>query len=258
MLSAARIVPFALLLAAILAGCVRDDPRLNSPSPDAPPELSVEIVSPAEGAQIDGNVVELRASAEGIEISQPDGDISGATGHFHVFIDQDPVASGETISEGPGIVHFSEPSVKIPGLATGRHRLTLVLGDGSETRIGRASDVVEVEVRGPAIDATAPEDAPLATGFTVITAVTGVQIGGSEGAAPGGARHLDLIIDPDEDPEANGQPMPADPSHVHTTGTTHQVTGLPAGEHTVWVVLTDENHVPVSPLVADKVVVTIR
>ena len=257
MLSAARIVPPGLLLAALLAGCVRGDAPLDSPSP--PAEISVEIISPAAGAQIGGNVVELRASAKGIDISQSDGDVSGKTGHFHVFIDQDPVATGETISEAPGIVHFSDPSVKIPGLGVGRHRLSLVLGDGSETRIGRVSDEVEVDVRGPAIDSTAPEDAPVATGFSLTTAVTGVQVAGPEpGGVPGDARHLDLIIDPDDDPEADGQALPADASHVHTTGTTHQVTGLPAGEHTVWVVLTDANHVPVSPLVADKVVVTLR
>ncbi|HYN99506.1 MAG TPA: DUF4399 domain-containing protein, partial [Actinomycetota bacterium] len=74
----------------------------------------------------------------------------------------------------------------------------------------------------------------------------------------GGTGHLDLAIDPDEDPIGSSQPLPTDATHIHTTGTSTQVGGLGAGEHTVWVVLTDKNHVPVNPPVADRVIVTIR
>jgi len=245
----------ALVLVVLLLGaCVRDDPRLNSPSPTPSSEISVEIVAPEEGEQIGGNVVELEALADGIEITEPDGDISGTTGHFHVYIDRDPVAAGETISDRSDIVPFSADRVKIPGLGVGRHRFTLVLSDGAGTRLGRAADAVEVEVTGPSITSSAPEDAPMATGFTLSTTAEGVEIGSGEE----GTRHLDLIINPAQDPEADGRPLPSDASHIHTTGTTHQVTGLRAGQHTIWVVLTDENHVPVSPLVADRVVVNIR
>lgn len=242
----------------LLGGCLRDDPTLDEPSPQST-EISVEINSPAEGAQVRGNVVELDVEAEGIEITDDEGDTSGTTGHFHVFVDEDPVATGETLSAGPNEIHFTESPVKVPGLSVGKHRLTVVLSDGTEMRLGRASDVVEIEVTGPTIDATAPEDAPLATGFSLQTTVNGVQIvdPAKDSGQPGGG-HLDLIVDPNEDPEADGQPVPADALHIHTTGTTAQVTGLPEGEHTVWVVLTDKNHVPVSPMVADKVTVNIE
>ncbi|HEX2179390.1 MAG TPA: DUF4399 domain-containing protein [Actinomycetota bacterium] len=247
-----------LAVVLLLAGCLRDDPTLDEPSAQST-EIVVEITSPAEGAQVQGNVVELDVEVEGVEITDEEGDTSGATGHYHVFVDEDPVATGETLSEGPNEIHFSETPVKIPGLAVGRHRLTVVLSDGSHVRLGRASDVVEVEVMGPSIDATAPEDAPLATGFTIETTVSGVQIvDPARSSGQPGTGHLDLIIDPDEEPEANGQPIPADARHLHTTGTTAEVTGLPEGDHTVWVVLTDQNHVPVSPLVADRVDVTIQ
>lgn len=240
----------------LLGACMRDDSTLNAPGPtDA---LSVRIASPGEGARVEGNVIELEAHAEGVEITEPDRDGPGNSGHFHVFIDRDPVASGETISDGPQIVHFTESPVLIPGLTVGNHTLTVVLGDGNERRIGRVSDTVEVEVMGPSIDATAPESAPNATGFTITTTMQGAQISEpSDGDEPAGP-HLDLIIDPDEDPQADGQPIPEDSNHIHTSGTAHEVEGLPAGEHTIWVVLTDQNHVPVNPMVADRVEVTIR
>lgn len=246
------IVSFSVVL--LIGACMRDDPRLNPPSPTPESEISVQITSPADGATIGGNVVAMEVSAEGLAITEPDGDVSGTTGHFHVFVDRDPVATGEQISDDPAIVHFQGDSVVIPGLSVGTHRLTVVLGDGSDIRIGRTSDVVEVEVTGPSINAIAPENAPLATGFELRTEVTGAQIAEGEDAAQGGT-HLDLVVDPEEDPTANGQPLP---SHIHTSGTTHQVAGLGAGEHTIWVVLTDQNHVPVSPLVADRFAVNIR
>jgi len=99
----------------------------------------------------------------------------------------------------------------------------------------------------------------MAVGFTVDTVPTGVQIvDPARDAGAGGTGHLDLVIDPAEDPVGGTAPLPVDATHIHATGTSTQIGGLPAGEHTVWVVLTDKNHVPVNPPVADRVVVTIR
>lgn len=251
--------PILPLIAVLLLGaCGRDNPTLDEPA-GSPKPLSVEITSPEAGTQVSGNVLVLEVEAEGIIVAEPDGDASGETGHFHAFIDRDPVAPGETISDGPGVMHFAQNKASIPGLSVGKHKITVVLGDGTEARMGRASDVVEVEITGPSIDASGPETAPMATGFTVQTTATGVQIvDPAKDPGTGGTGHVDLIIDPEEDPTANGQPVPADANHIHTTGTSAQVTGLSEGDHTVWVVLTDKNHVPVSPMVADMLVVSIR
>lgn len=245
---------FAAVAATILLlSACSEDPTLAEPTPTAE-ELGVTIVSPVNGSRIEGNVVELQVEAQGIDIVPADGDISGETGHFHVFVDQSAVATGETIQFGPGIIHFSGNTVKVPGLSIGRHTLTVVLGGGTHTRIGRSSATVEVDVAGPSIDATAPRESPMATGFAVETVLDGVLL--PEDSQAG--QHLDFLVNPVREPEADGRPIPSDGSHLHTSGTSHQVTGLPAGEHTVWVVLADENHVPVSPLVADRVVVEIR
>lgn len=247
-----------LALLVLLGACGRDNPTLEAPTNQAE-ELSVEITSPENGAQVGGNVVVLTVESEGIDITEAEDDVSGETGHYYAFIDRDPVASGETISEGPGVLQFFDDSVSIPGLSIGKHKITVVLADGSEARIGRVSAAVEVEVTGPSIDASAPATAPMAVGFTVETVATGVQIvdpARDQGA--GGTGHLDLVIDPEEDPIGGTAPLPVDATHIHATGTSTQIGGLPAGEHTVWVVLTDTNHVPVDPPVADRVVVTVR
>lgn len=252
--------PILPLLAVLLllVACGRDNPTLEIPT-GSPQALSVNITSPENGAQVAGNVVVLTVESEGIEITDAEGDISGSTGQYHVFIDQDPVATGETISDGPDVIHFSEDTVAIPGLSVGMHKFTVVLGDGSDSRIGRGSSVIEVEVTGPSIQASAPATAPMAVGFTVETAVTGVEIvDPDDDPGTGGTGHLDLVIDPRSNPFDTDQPLPADSSHIHSTGTSTEITGLIEGEHTIWVVLTDRNHVPVQPPVADRVVVEIR
>jgi hypothetical protein len=255
---AVRTILPILALLILLGACGRDNPTLDAPT-GSPEVASVEITSPENGTRTGGNVVRLEVDADGIEIADPDGDVSGASGHFHVFVDRAPVAVGETISDGPGVFHFTENSISIPGLAIGKHKMTLVLGDGSESRLGRASDAVEVEVTGPSIDASAPETAPMAVGFAVDTLVTGVQlVDPAKATGQAGTGHIDLVIDPQADPIGVTEPFPVDGSHIHTTGASAQVTGLPAGEHAIWAVLTDQNHVPVNPPVADRVVVAIR
>ncbi len=247
---------FVVLL--VLGACGRDNPTLVEPT-DSTEALSVKITSPEQGEQIGGNVLVLKVEAEGIIVAEPDGDASGEIGHFHAFIDREPVAPGETISDDPAVVHFAANTFSIPGLAIGKHKITVVLGDGTEARMGRVSDEVEIEITGPAIDATAPATAPMATGFTVQTTATGVElVDPARDPGQGATGHLDFIIDPEQEPTADGRPVPEDASHLHTTGGSAQVTGLEEGDHVIWVVLTDKDHVPVSPMVADKLVVSIR
>ncbi|HEX2063905.1 MAG TPA: hypothetical protein VHE80_05745, partial [Acidimicrobiales bacterium] len=52
---------------------------------------SVTILSPEDGAEVRGNVVSLELDADGVTIVKADGDDSGRTGHYHVFIDKEPV-----------------------------------------------------------------------------------------------------------------------------------------------------------------------
>ena len=247
----------AILLCAILAlvaaACGDDDDEATTPT--TTPAPSVRIVSPADGATIGGNVVTLDLTAAGIEIVKADGDTSGASGHFHVFVDQEPVAAGETIEKAAGIIHSIEDPLRVTGLKAGPHTLTVVLGDGTHKRIGSAQDTVEVTVQGPSVDATAPATIAAGEALSIDVVVEGVQLVKADGDTSGRTGHLHAFVDKEPTP---GQPIPVgDPAIVHSATSPVSVTGLTPGEHTIWVVLGDGTHVPFDPPVADKLTVTV-
>jgi hypothetical protein len=243
----------------ILGGaCIRDDPTI-----EGTPKVgvaAVRISSPQQGARVRGNVVNLDVEAQGIAIKPADGDTSGRSGHFHVFVDKPAVAVGETIPMERGVIHSATEPIPVTGLSVGRHKLTVVLGDGAHTRITDELAEVEVDVAGPSVISTAPAQAAAATGFNIETQVEGVQLApaAADSGTPGTTGHLHVIIDPSSPPTADGQPIPNDPTHIHTAEKSHKVTGLAPGQHTIWVVLGDKAHVPFNPLVADRVVVTVK
>lgn len=108
---------------------------------------SISIESPADGATVSASEVKLKVATTGVTIVAADGDTSGSTAHFHVFIDREPVAEGETIPKEEGIIHSTDNPIPVPGLSPGKHTLTVVYGDGNHTRIhGDAADSVELTV----------------------------------------------------------------------------------------------------------------
>lgn len=243
----------------LLAACGQDNPVVEgSPTPTGP---SVKIASPANEGQIKGNVVELDLEAQGFEIKPADGDTSGKSGHYHVFIDRPALAVGEVIPREAGIVHSADDPIKIPGLTVGRHKFTVVLGDGAHKRITDALAEVEVDVQGPSVKVTdAPAEAPAAGDFTFHVQVDGVELVGAanDQGAPGTTGHLHLYVDTDSPPVADGQPIPMDGKHLHSADDEFTFRGLAAGEHTIWVVLGDKTHVPFDPLVADRFTISLK
>ena len=85
--------------------------------------------------------------------------------------------------------------------------------------------------------------------------VEGVTLVKADGDTSGRTGHLHVFVD--RDPTAAGQPIPKEAGVIHTTDTTISVPDLGPGEHTLWVVLGDGNHVPFAPAVLDKVTVTV-
>ena len=124
-----------------------------------PPAISLGISGPADGATMNGNVAKLAMEVMGVTIVAPNGDTSGKTGHFHVFIDRDPVPVGTVIPEEKGIVHSETNPIVVPGLALGAHRLTVVIGDAEHRRISDATATTNVNVAGAAIQASDPATA---------------------------------------------------------------------------------------------------
>jgi hypothetical protein len=215
-----------------------------------PPHRRSASPAPTDGTNIKGNVVTLAVESPGIEIKKADGDTSGRTGHYHVFIDGDPVAPGEVIAKGPGIVHSADNPIVIYGLTAGSHKLTVVLGNGAHARIGSSKSTVTVVVAGPSLDATALATVAANQPFDVEAVVTGVNLVKADGDTSGRTGHLHVFVD--QLPTAAGPP-----GIIHSATSPVHIPGLTAGEHTLWVVLGDGTHRPFDPPVMDKLTLTV-
>jgi len=252
MMAMVRRIGFGLAALALLTAACADKAATKS----SVTASTVKIASPATGSTQKGNVVTLDLTVAGITIIKADGDTSGRTGHFHVFIDRDPVAAGATIAKEPGIVHATDDPLTIPGLKTGEHRFVVVLGDGAHKRIGSAQAEISVTVDGPSLDASAPATVPAGQPVPVQIALEGVTLVKADGDTSGATGHVHLFID--RAPTASGQVIPKEDGIIHSADGIIPVPGLAAGEHVIWVVLGDGNHLPFAPLVADKITATVQ
>ncbi len=220
-----------------------------------------------------GDVLAIPVTVKGIKIMEPNGDTSGKTGHFHVFIDHPVAALGKTIPKGPRyIVHSAANPIMIYGLTPGLHRFHVVLGNGAHVRIaGGVRGDTKVTVEGPGVQGTAPATIPHGSPLVVNLKAEGVRIvsPGTETGADEG--HFHVLVDPSTAPIAGA--MMADssmataspagsstsmPQNVYMTGGTSQsISGLTPGMHTIWVVLADKDHKAWNPPVMDKITVTV-
>lgn len=123
-------------------GTTPDVATATTEAADGTPEAgaSVEITAPQAGDTVSSPVT-LEVSASGVEIS-PAADAVVGAGHFHAFVDQEPVAEGETIPQDTdGVFHFATESVDLE-LEPGEHTVTVVLGDNTHTRLAGAAPAV--------------------------------------------------------------------------------------------------------------------
>jgi hypothetical protein len=220
------------------------------------PPVAVQIKSPAPGTEVKGNVVALDLSVEGVTIQPANGDTSGKTGHFHVFVDRAPVPFGQVIPKEPGIIHTSDNPVTVAGLSPGKHKLTVAVGDGAHRSISHSPAELEVTVLGPSVEATAPASVPAGQPVTIQLKATGVTIVAANGDTSGKTGHFHLFVD--RPPVAPGALIPTgDPAIIHTTETSVQLKDLAAGDHVVWVVLGDGVHRAFDPPVRAKVMISV-
>ncbi|MFN2610140.1 MAG: DUF4399 domain-containing protein [Actinomycetota bacterium] len=229
------------------------DTGASSPSPAPKPYL--HITSPAPGDSIAGNTVELGVEHAGVRLAKADGDTSGASGHFHVFIDRDAVPVGAVIPKSNDILHTTDDPMVITGLSIGVHTLTVVFGDGAHTRITDAIDTIRLTTNGPSIKVAGPASIVAGQTLRITVAVTGMTLVKSpQGQAPKSG-HLHVLIDLQLPGYAKA--IEATNGIIHTTDTTIDIKGLNPGEHLIYVVVGDGGHVPFRPLVADRLVVTV-
>ncbi|MFQ5678144.1 MAG: DUF4399 domain-containing protein [Gemmatimonadota bacterium] len=120
----------------------------------------VEIVEPADGAEVAGSEVRVVLAASGVEIA-PAADERPGTAHHHLFVDRDPTPSSDTIPAGvSGILHLGrgQESFALGGLAPGSHRVIAILADRDHVPLARAAaDTVRFVVLAGDEGSEAPE-----------------------------------------------------------------------------------------------------
>ena len=131
-------LPTVLALGLLAAACGGDAPPAQTEAPAAEPSqavapaLTVTILEPAEGAEVQGPNVTVLLTASGIEIV-PAGELREGTGHHHLYLDADltdasapvPTIPGQIVHLGTGASEFTFENV-----APGVHRLIAVVADG--------------------------------------------------------------------------------------------------------------------------------
>ena len=244
-----------------LAACGPTHTGARQPPPSAHPATTAGAVPPltfasAPPRSVPGNVVQLDLAVNGVRIVPADGDTSGRTGHYHVFIDRDPPPPGTPIPKEPGVVHSADSHVTIPGLTTGAHHVSVVLGDGAHHRLGDALLQADFAVQGPSVTATAPATVKAGDPVPVQVQVDGLKLTPADGDTSGRTGHLHLFVD--RSPTDPGQPVPKEEGIVHTADTSVTLPAMIPGEHTVWVVAGNGAHVPLDPAVMAKVTFTVQ
>jgi hypothetical protein len=248
-----RRLGIALAVAGLLAGACGDKIETDAGPNEA---ALVHISGPPVGTVVEGNVVTLKVSATGVRIVKADGDTSGRTAHYHVFIDRPPVAAGAVIPKARDIVHTAVAPIQLTGLTEGAHQISVVLGDGAHHRLGRSLVHTSIHVKGPTLQVSGPATAAVGEPVKLEVKTQNVRLVPADGDTTGARGHLHVFID--RAPTAAGAPIPKDPDIIHTAATSIEVPAFTTpGEHTLWVVLGDGNHVPFAPPVMDKLVVVV-
>jgi hypothetical protein len=206
-------------------------------------------------AKVAGNVATIPVAVKGIKIVKADGDTTGKSGHFHVFIDRAPVQPGKTIPKEKGIVHTADMPIKLLGLTPGTHRIHIVLGNGAHERIhGEARLRGKFEVEGPAVHGTAPATLNKGEDLTVQLKSEGIKIVAPGAESSDEEAHYHVLVDPKDAPKAGA--MEHDESYM-TGESSVTIKNLAAGEHVIWVVLENKDHEAWDPAVMDKLTVTV-
>ncbi len=125
-------------LAATLAGCTS--------APSAPAQ-QVSILEPANNATV-GSTFKVRFGVNGLQVA-PAGDIVANSGHHHLLINLDSIASGESIPFTEKHMHFGKGQIEADvKLTPGVYKLTAQFANGAHQSFGKVlSDTITVTVK---------------------------------------------------------------------------------------------------------------
>ncbi|MEK6579710.1 MAG: DUF4399 domain-containing protein [Bdellovibrionota bacterium] len=107
----------------------------------------VFFIEPKDGAEVSQEFV-AKFGIEGMEL-KPAGDMTKKTGHFHILIDDAVTPKKMPIPKDATHIHYGKAQTEGQlKLAPGKHKLTLLLGDGAHLSYGsKMSSTITVEVK---------------------------------------------------------------------------------------------------------------
>jgi hypothetical protein len=121
-------------------------------APSCAAGASVSIASPEDGATVESPFT-VSMEADGFAI-EPAGEVRKDAGHFHLMVDANCVARGETIPEDANHLHLGDGSMETEvDLPPGQHTLCLQAGDGAHVALD-LTDEITITVAGPGGGAT--------------------------------------------------------------------------------------------------------
>jgi len=113
---------------------------------------------------------------------------------------------------------------------------------------------------GAAVYIVSPADgATVSNPVTVVFGLSGMGVAPA-GVDQEGTGHHHLLINLTPEDIDFDNPLPADDQHVHFGGGQTQVTkDLPAGTHSIWLLLGDANHIPHDPpIMSEPITITVE
>ncbi len=186
------------------------------------------------------------------------------SGHHHLLVDTELPSLDQPIPSDFNHLHFGGGQTEAEiTLKHGEHTLQLLMGD--KDHIPHTPPVmsprIRVRVVDPSIRKPAPADARVyfvgLQDWAVLPPKATIRFGlVGMGVAPAGidkanTGHHHLLIDTKVPPL--DQPIPSDFNHLHFgAGQTEADVTLPLGQHTLQLLLGDENHVPHNPPIMSK------
>ncbi|HET7853661.1 MAG TPA: hypothetical protein VFM04_04305 [Candidatus Methylomirabilis sp.] len=228
----------------------------------AAPQVSISIATPQEGATITAPSVSFTIDAKGFKI---DCGLAGkasqdGVGHWHVILDDRLV----DMACGPGYL------VSLRNVKPGPHTLVAVLAQNNHTEIRESAAKVTFTFRPeevlphltdfnagkPRLLISFPKNGATVTGqtFPLLMNVQNFRLScetfGKPPVANTGHWHVDL--------DRTTQRMATMLSMGCTNAFDVPLKGIPTGPHTFIVVLVDNLHYPITPLVAARVTVRVR
>jgi hypothetical protein len=255
------------------AGLAQDKPARTPSAPGA----KVYFIDIKDGQHVPETFT-VRFGLRGMGLA-PAGIEKANTGHHHLIVDAPLPPPDEPVPNDPQHLHFGAGQTEADvTLAPGPHTLQLLFADKNHVAHDPpvVSDVVHVVVDA-ARPATAEADhkrTPSPPGATVyfvypkdgyvIYPTSTIRFGLSKmGVAPAGVDkpntgHHHLLVD--TDPPDPSSPIPNDPQHLHFgAGQTEVKLTLPEGQHTLQLVLADQNHMlHEPPVLSERITVIVR